>query len=247
MLKRLLVLGLCIIAVPCVATADDAKLVRHIDVAGEGRLHVKPDKADLQFTVFAEHKELQQAKKQADEKLESVLAMLAKIGIAKGDIQTNYSSIMPRYRYESSVTSGYSSGKQIFEAYEAQYAITVTIKKLDLVGVVLQKLTEASIDRIGNVTYGIIDERPIKEKALNEAIAHAKRKADIAAKAMEVEVGGVISFAEAGAQIAPLQVMMAAPMMAKMSMDASGAAPSAPPAGDIEVTQSVSISYEIKN
>ncbi len=246
MFKRLLVLGFCLVAAPYVATADDVKLVRHIDVTGEGRLHVKPDKADVQFTVFAEHKELQQAKKMADEKLASVLVILTKLGIAKGDIQNNYSSIMPRYRYESTVVSSYGSGKQIFEAYEAQYAITVIIKKLDLVGVVLQKLTEAGIDRVGNVQYGLLDERPTKEKALTEAIEHAKRKADIVAKAMAVEVGEVISFTESGVQFNPMPMVVSGMANKMMASDSAMVSNIAPPVGDIEVTQSVSVSYGIK-
>ena len=246
MKKLWLVLGLCLVAAPLAAVAENVVPVRHIDVMGEGRLHVKPNKADVQYTVYAEHKMLKDAKAAADAKLNASVVMLEKLGVAKGDVQTNYSSVMPRYNYVQSSVLGTSSSKQVFEAYEVNHTITVTLKQLDQVGIVLQKLADIGIDRIGNVSYGLLDERPVKEKALNEAIAHARRKADIAALALSVDVGDVISFSESGAQFTPMPMMAAAPMMMK-AMDASGGAPSAPPAGDIEVTQSVSISYGIKD
>lgn len=227
-------------------TLVTATPIRQINVNGEGRIKVKPDKAELQFTVYAEHKMLKDAKAAADAKLEAVMTALQKLEIPKGDIQTNYSSIMPRYNYVSTSVLGSSTNKQVFEAYEVNHTLTVTIKQLELVGVVMQKLTDIGIDRLGNVQYGLLDERPVKEKVLAEAIAHARRKADIAAAAMTVSVGKVLTFSEAGAQFTPMPMMAVA--MDSMAMGKSmAAAPSAPPAGDIEVTQSVSISYEIKD
>lgn len=246
-MKKLLIACVALLLPLTVQAADKSTtMLRHLDVTGEGRLHVKPDKADIQFTVHKEHKLLKTVKQQADDKLKEVLPMLQALGIAEGDIQTQYASIMPRYRYVSSSVIGAESGKQVFETYEANYAIVVTVKKLDVVGAVLQKLNDAGIDQVGNVSYGLVDERPIKERALTEAIAVARRKADIAAKAMNVRIGGVISFTESGAQFTPMPVLAAAPMMTKMAMaDASAPVPSAPPAGDIEVTQAVNISYGI--
>jgi uncharacterized protein len=240
------VLGVSLMVAPLSVLAGEGMVpVRHIDVTGEGRLHVKPDKADIQFTVYAEHKILKDAKAAADAKLDASVAMLQNLGIAKGDVKTNYSSVMPRYNYVQSNVLGTNTNKQVFEAYEVNHTLTVTIKQMDLVGIVLQKLADIGIDRIGNVQYGLLDERPIKEKALSEAIANARRKADIAAAAMSVAVGGVISFTESGAQYTPMP-MMAAPMMMK-AMDAGGGVASAPPSGEIDVSQSVSISYAIKD
>jgi uncharacterized protein YggE len=200
---------------PVAAVAAEIVPVRQINVTGEGRLKVKPDKAEIQFTVYAEHR-----------------------------IQTNVSSVMPRYRYESTSIAGRQTNKQVFEAYEAQHTLTVTVKKLDMVGIVLQKLADIGIDRVGNVQYGLQDERPVKEKALNEAIALARRKADIAAQALSVAVGDVLTFTESGAQYNPVPMMAISGMQMK---DSEMAPASAPPAGDIEVTQSVSISYGIKD
>jgi uncharacterized protein YggE len=229
---------------PVAAVAAEIVPVRQINVTGEGRLKVKPDKAEIQFTVYAEHRILKDVKAAADAKLDASLVMLQGLGIAKGDIQTNVSSVMPRYRYESTSIAGRQTNKQVFEAYEAQHTLTVTVKKLDMVGIVLQKLADIGIDRVGNVQYGLQDERPVKEKALNEAIALARRKADIAAQALSVAVGDVLTFTESGAQYNPVPMMAISGMQMK---DSEMAPASAPPAGDIEVTQSVSISYGIKD
>jgi uncharacterized protein len=178
----------------------------------------------------------------------AVVRKLKEMGIAAGDIQTQYSSLMPRYRYDSTVTNGVSVGKQVFEAYEAQTSLQVTVRALDKVGEVLQQLTEVGIDRLGNVSYGLVDERPVKERVITEAVQNARRKADIAAAAMGVSVGNVLGFQESGAQFVPMPMVMNAPMMQKAyAMDGAGAPQSAPPAGDIEVSQGVSITYSIKD
>lgn len=245
-LKLLCAVMVMALSSPIAAFAEELAPVRHISVTGEGRLKVKPDKAEIQFTVYAEHRLLKDVKAAADAKLDASLVMLQGLGIAKGDVVTNVSSVMPRYRYESVSIAGRQTNKQVFEAYEAQHSLTVTVKKLDMVGIVLQKLADIGIDRVGNVQYGLQDERPVKEKALNEAIALARRKADVAAQALSVAVGDVLSFTESGAQYTPAPVMAMA--MKGMASDAmSAASESAPPAGDIEVTQSVSISYGIKD
>jgi uncharacterized protein YggE len=211
--------------------------VRSITVSGEATIRTAPDKADLSITLFREGKKAAEAKAQVDRLLDTLREIAADAKIAEKDLRTQYTSIQPQYHYPA-------NAKPVLSGYVAQHSIVVTVRDLEKLGDLMQTMVERGIDRVDNVNYGLLKEDALKEDALIQALAIARRKAERLAKASGGEAGQALTIQESGAYVQPPQPM---PMMMRAEMAGSSMDKvAAPPAGEVEIRSSVTASYLLK-
>jgi uncharacterized protein YggE len=212
--------------------------VRSITVSGESVIKAAPDKADLMITLYREGKEIAQAKQQVDRLLDTLREIASDYKIAEKDLRTQYTSIQPQYDYSV-------AGKPRLNGYVAQHSIVVTVRDMEKLGDLMQTMVERGIDRVDNISYGLQKEDALKEEALIQALAVARRKAERLAQAAGNEAGGALTIQESGAFVQPPQPPMPMMMRAEMSSMAQDKA-AAPPAGEVEIRSSVTASYLLK-
>ncbi len=225
----------CTMLFSIAAHADDD--LRAISVNGEGTVKAAPDKADLAINLMGTGKTAVAAKEVSDKKLKSLYKLARKFGIAESAITTNQSSVQPQYDYRD--------GKQIFREYQSQHRVSLEIDKLDVVAELTDGLVEAGVDRVESLQFGLKNDAALKQQALVEALKQAKQKATALAAVVDAKLGKAISISESGSSYVPPRPMMRDAMMMK-SESAMADSSVAPPAGDVEIRQTITAVFELE-
>ena len=68
--------------------------------------------------------------------------------------------------------------------YSVSNEITVTIDNIDMVGTVIDTAINAGANNVNSIEFGLKDSQVYKDKVLQQAIADAKRKAQVVANSL---------------------------------------------------------------
>lgn len=207
-----------------------------IIVSGTGEVKVKPDIARIELGVQTQDKDSAKAVQQNANIADAVIKAVRAAGVAEADVQTTNYSIQPLYDYSQTPTGQ----KQTFRGYQVMNTVRVTVRKLADTGKVIDGATKAGANWGGGISLDLndADKRKAEDEALAKAVADAKRKADIIAKA--AGVGGplrLLTVSDSGGGGGPIMPMGRAVMFAK----ADAATPIV--AGEQSITASVSVRY----
>ncbi|MBY0355217.1 MAG: SIMPL domain-containing protein [Rickettsiales bacterium] len=211
--------------------------VHFITVRGEAVLRAVPDKADLRITLYREGKMASEAKAEVNRLLETLREIVSDFKIEEKDVRTQSTSIQPKNEYNS-ITSNYK-----LEGYIAQHTIVLTVRDLERIDDMTQMLVKRGIDRIDAIDYGLAQEQSLKEDTLVKAVEAAQKKAVRLAKAAGREAVEVLAIQEEGVTIpSPLPNMVTY----TESPSTNSGSVAAPPAGEVEIRASVTVSYSLK-
>ena len=100
--------------------------------------------------------------------------------------------------------------------------IAVTLRDIPRLGSLLDKAVTAGANSIYGVGFGHNDPSALLDSARTVAVADARRKAEIYAKAAGITLGAPISISEEGAAQPMFRAKMAMPMAAAPSQIAQG-------------------------
>lgn len=188
-------------ALPLVASAQQSgeaaasRTPRVISVSGEGVVDAAPDMASIVIGVVTQAKTAREAVSGNTTATEGVLASLNEAQIEKRDISTSGFSVQPNYNYPRN-----GSGEApTIEGYEARNSLTVRVRDLTKLGTILDNVVTTGSNQIGGISFDVADKTPLLDKARGDAVADARRKADIFASAAGVKLGRVLAI-ETGAQ-----------------------------------------------
>jgi uncharacterized protein YggE len=227
--------------------ASEMMPVRSITASGIAERKVAPDEAHVSVTVGATHMKLEVAKAEHDKKLRDVMAIAKKAGIDDAQMKTLNSSTQPQYTWENN--------KQNFKGYRVATTLDLTVKKIDAVGGLLEKLSAAGLEsgntpewgNLINVSYSVANPDKVRDEMLAEAIKNARKKAENMASAAGASIGNVIQITEGGAPQFDFPVpMMAHRKGAILEMAAADSMETAPPAGEQVVNANVTVVFELK-
>jgi len=210
--------------------AEEAE--RAISVTGEGRVYAKPDIAQIIIGVESRAKTAKEAARQNSDDMDEMMAVLEEMGIAKEDIQTVDYSIRAEMYYPEDEPPR-------VVGYVVNNAVQVKVRDLDLVGELLDQVTEAGANNIYGITFTIEDPRPFQEQAREMAVADGHSKAEQLAEAADIRLGALISLSEYMVG-GPVYVERAA---VAEGIGGGGAPPISP--GQLEIVVQVGMSYEI--
>lgn len=208
-----------------------------ITVTGEGKVSAAPDIAEMSFGVTTGVKSTsKEASTSIATDMNKVLAAVKAMGIDDKDIRTESFYLNPTYDW--------TDGRQRLRGYEATQSLRVKVRDLEKVGDVLTAATDAGANQAGGVSFTIEEPDAKQTEARTEAIADAKKKAEALAAQLGEGLGDVQSFNENGGGYYPRPMVMA---KEAYGVSADQAAPGmAMPAGEEDITVTVSITYELK-
>jgi hypothetical protein len=220
-----------------------------INVSGTGEAFVKPDIAELSFSVTKEAKTVTEAQKASAEKINEITAYLKESGIDDKDIKTENYNLNPKYEWQNSarpciaMVGAYCppEGKQVLTGYEVSQTISVKIRKIDDAGKILVGVGDKGATNISGVSFSVDKKDAIEADARDKAIKDAQAKAKVLAKSLGVRITRVVSFSESGNTPVYSRFNMAEGAMLK----SADIAPSIP-TGENKFTSDVSIVYEIQ-
>jgi uncharacterized protein len=228
---RMLVVAVALAAaMPLPTHAADAP-PPNISVTGEASVSVPPDLAEVDGGVTTQAKTAREASDANNKSMAAVLAALKGAGIAEPDIRTSRLSLQP----QMAPTRTSPDAPPAIVGYRASNRVTIRVHDMTKVANTIDTLLAAGANDIGGVDFMVSNASKWLDEARPKAIADARRKAEIYAKAAGVAIGAPLSISE-GSSSGPI-----APKMFR-----AGIAPTPIAAGDETLTITVSVAYEIK-
>ena len=202
-----------------------------ISVTGEANVSVAPDQAQIEGGVTSDAKTAREASEANNAAMGKVLLALKGAGIEGNDYQTSRLSLQPQFANPSK-----PSDRQGIVSFRASNRVTVRVRDVTKVANVIDALVTAGANEIGGINFTVTQASKHLDEAREKAIADARRKAEIYAKAAGVTLGEPLSISEEGAPVPMYRGKMAAPMAA--------GAPVAQ--GEETLSVTVSVSWAIK-
>jgi uncharacterized protein len=217
------------------AYAEDVKIVRNISLTGHGEVRATPDLALVNMGVIATGMTAREALDANTKAMSDLMAVLNAAKIESKDVATSNFSVNPRYDY------GQNNGQTPkVIGYEVTNTVSVTVRKLDMIGDLLDKAVSSGSNQISGISFSVANPQAAMDEARKAAIKDAKRKAELYATATSVSLGNVISINEGGSYQPPQQVMM----QTKMSASDGAAVPISQ--GEQVIAVDVNMVWEIK-
>jgi uncharacterized protein YggE len=214
------------------AQAQQAVPPSIITVSGEAHISVPPDLAEIDGGVSTEAKTAREASDANNTAMGKVLLALKGAGIAEKDVQTSRLSLQPQYAQQT------RPGPNVISGYRASNRVSIRMRDVSKVAATIDTLVSAGANEIGGINFMVSEASKLLDDARTQAIADARRKAEIYAAAAGVTLGAPVSISEdGGGAPAPMQFR-------KMSAGISTAAPVAQ--GEETLQVGVNVSWEIK-
>jgi uncharacterized protein YggE len=200
-----------------------------ISTTGEATVSVAPDLAQIDGGVTSEAKTAREASDANNAAMGKVLLALKSAGIEEKDFQTSRLSLQPQ-------SAPNRPGPSTIVGYRASNRVTVRLREVAKLANVIDTMVGAGANDIGGINFMVSQASKLLDEAREQAIADARRKAEIYAKAAGVTLGAPLSISEEGAPgPMPYRKMVA------------GMAASAPVAqGEETLRIAVSVSWAIK-
>ncbi len=200
-----------------------------ISVTGEANVSVPPDQARIDGGVTSDAKTAREASDANNAAMGKVLQALKGAGLEEKDVQTSRLSLQPQ-------SAPNRSGPSAIAGYRASNRVTVRVRDVTKVASVIDTLVGAGANEIGGINFVVSQASKLLDEARERAVADARRKAEIYAKAAGVTLGAPLSISEeANSAPVPYRRM------------AAGMAASAPVAqGEETLRVTVSVSWAIE-
>lgn len=198
-----------------------------LTVTGEATVAVAPDTAVIRIGVTSSAKTAREASEGNAKQVTSVLAAIKDSGVSDRDVQTSRLSLQPQYDPNK-------SGTARLLGFQITNQLTVKIHDIDRLPSFLDRAIAAGANEMSGIEFIVSEQSKLLDRARDDAIGDAKRKAELYAKAAGVKVGQVVTIAEEGSSPPPR------PMVQAMR---AGAVPVAP--GEQMLRASVSVTYAI--
>ncbi|MBC7579433.1 MAG: SIMPL domain-containing protein [Tardiphaga sp.] len=204
-----------------------------ISVSGEGTVSVPPDVALIDGGVTSEAKTAREASEANNAAMGKVLLALKAAGLDEKDVQTSRLSLQPQYVQ----SQGSKPGPNVVSGYRASNRVNIRLRDVSKVAGTIDTLVSSGANEIGGIHFMVEKASKLLDEAREQAIADARRKAEIYARAAGVTLGAPVSISEDGGG-------MPAPMTFSKMRGMAAAAPIAQGEETLRVT--VNVAWSIK-
>ena len=199
---------------------------RLVTVGGEATIAVAPDTAIIRIGVTSQGKNAREASEANARQITAVLAAIKASGIDDRDIQTSRLSLQPQYDPNK-------SGTARLTGFQVTNQLTVRIHDIGKLPDILDRAIAAGANEMSGIEFAVSQQSRLLDQARAEAVADARRKAELYAQAAGAKLGRVLQIADESAP---------APRPLVQAMRA-GAVPVAP--GEQMLRVAVTVSYEL--
>lgn len=197
-----------------------------ITVTGEATVAVAPEAAVIRIGVTSQDKTAREASDANSRQMTAVLAAIKGNGVAERDIQTSRLSLQPQYDPNK-------AGSAHLSGFQATNQVTVRVRDIDKLPTLLDRAIAAGANEMSGIEFVVLEQSKLLDRARDDAVADARRKAELYAKAAGAKLGRVIAITEEGS----------APPPRPMQTMRSGAVPIA--LGEQTLKAAVTVSYEL--
>ncbi len=201
-----------------------------ITVTGEGTTTSVPDLATISLGVTTQADTAAGAMSANSTAVSAVIERLKAAGVEARDMQTSNLTLNPNWvSYDGGSTSKIAG-------YVASNMLTVQVRALDTLGAVLDSSITDGANTLNGVTFGVAEPRPALDEARKKAVADAVARATLLVEAAGAKLGPVVSISEQSGFGNPMP-------MFRMDAAAAESVPTA--AGEVGLTASVTMVFEL--
>ena len=209
-----------------------------LTVSADGESRVAPDEATVRLGVSAQAPTAREVQDQVNRTAGAILEAVRRLGIPADRIQTSELNLGPIYGQER---PGSEIQQPRIVGYQASNVVSVQVEQLDKVGPVIDAGLGAGANRLEGVVFGLRDDRKARAEALTRAVEEARVKADALARALKVRLVRILEVAEGGIAVSPPPFQK----VGRMAMESMAMADTPVSAGQVGVTASVTVRWEI--
>jgi uncharacterized protein YggE len=167
-----------------------------ISVSGEASISVAPDLAQVEAGVTSDAKTAKAASEANNNAMGQLLLALKAAGIDGKDVQTSRLSLQPQ--------SAPNRSTNAISGYRASNQVTVQLHDVSKVAGTIDLLVGAGATDVGGIHFMVSEASKLLDDAREKAVADARRKAEIYARAAGVSLGAPLSISEGGGSPGPI-------------------------------------------
>jgi uncharacterized protein YggE len=224
-----------LIAAPAFAQVPEPPQIATLTVDGEGQGFKAPDIVIIDIGVTTRADTPAAALADNSTQMQAVIDVVRGAGVEERDVSTSNFTINPVYAEQR--PENYNQPPEVI-GYEVTNQATVRIRDISNSGTILDRVVAAGANRINGIRFTIDEPQPIRDEAMQAAIADAQRKAEVMAEAAGVRLVRILSLSTY-ANVQPVA-------MQRMDFAAAEAAPPPPIlGGEQAITATATIVYEI--
>jgi len=233
--------GLLLAAAMMVPAAADAQTAltpvptiagTRLDIVAEGSVTRVPDVVTISAGVVSQAQTAAAAMSDNATRMAAAVAALKKAGVADRDIQTSAINLNPQYRYVD-------NQPPVLTGYQATNQVNVRFRDIKRTGAILDALVAQGANQINGPSFGLDQPEAALDEARAQAIATARRRADLYARAAGLSVKRILAISEGEAAPPPRPM----PMMAMARMEK---ADTPIEAGEQKLAVTVTVSFELQ-
>jgi len=213
-----------------------AESPRTITVSGEGSVSVEPDQATVRFGVVTQDDDAEMAREENAAAASRAMNAIRELGIAERKMQMETLRLQPRREYNRETRSYDQRG------YEAVRQVVVEVDDLALLPTLVTRIVQQGANRLDGINYDVADREAVRNEALAEAAQQARTKAQLLAETLGAQVGPPRQISEQSFDFPRPSLRVEAAAMAKSD---AAPEPDAYAAGEIEVTASVQVTFDL--
>jgi uncharacterized protein YggE len=166
--------------------------------------------------------------------METVRAALRRAGVADRDIQTSQLNLHPDYRHDP------GSNQPQLIGYRAHNEVTVRFRNIADTGKILDALVAQGANQINGPMLGIDKPEGALDEARTKALAAARARADLYARATGKRVGRILAISEGGGGMGPM------PMYRSNDIVVTGASKTEISPGEQSLSVTLAVSFELE-
>lgn len=189
------------------STSDNRRATR-ITVTGDSIVQAQPDTAILTISVVTQARRALDAQQANATKTDAVVQALKTAAGPGAEVKTSGYSVQPQRMYRE-------NQPPTITGYEARNTVTVTMSDLKRVGTVIDASSQAGANDISGIAFTLRQDRPARDRGLQEATREAMSKADVIATALGKRVTRIVEVQEEGFVRPPQPVYQAEAFMTK--------------------------------
>lgn len=204
-----------------------------IVTSGEAVVQAAPDRAFVSISAESRAKQPKEAQQANATAMSAVQAKLKAIGVAADAVKTTAVDLQPEFDYQN--------GKQTLRGYVARNTIEVRVEPVEKVGEVIDAAVSSGATSVSSVRFDLKDRTAVEKKALQEAVADARGRAEAIAQGAGRSVDRIVRIEDQGVRSVPPP----RPYMAKMAMmDTAESTPVQ--AGELDIRAHVTVTVKLK-
>jgi len=205
-----------------------------IDVNGNARISADPEKVEVYLGAETTASTAKRSQQDNANIMEAVRNSLRLIGISSDDIETTQYTLTVVKHWDK------DTEKYVITGYRTTHVIKIESTDINKAGDIIDKAVQSGANKVDNVVFSLTDEKinEMRLEALGKAGLNGKEKAEAIADSLGVNIKGVYRATESYVTYRPY---------VQRGFEAVAAVAEAPTEispGQIEVSASLSVSYE---